>query len=930
MLPTLQNGLIDYASIDFDVTYYVSSSEGDDDTGDGLSPETAYATAAKVMSEYPPTTNQHALYAFKYGDTFTEPLLNYNITVGGQDSDHPLVFGAYGNPDNGLPLFDIDFNVHNVIFHLGGTDGGDSVLKNYIHIFDLAFTCSIWDGSATSLAGIEVLGHSLEFTIQNCHLHHLSTGIVLQAGDNDNPRDAYLFRNWVHDCFNAVEAQRGVGIIVLGAIGLHVRENAIDFCGWNEDRTTLSTTTVSAVGNTVVLTDGSPLNDAYNFGRLDIDGIGNWTILDYVASTKTLTVDGDATSTGGLVATIFGCGGNINKHNTYFEAGNSGVLSEYNISTRAANHGHGRGVGRLYGNIVQDCPTSFTMEKDAAPDGGELFTRRCIALGPVDFARAQAFGISTIWGFEIKNQQGETMLTEECVCAALTIANGGGVANVFAFALSGMLSGFNTTLDNCAVYQWQCANGASVQVLLVSGQAGVTKTISNCRFQQTDGSSYLCSIVNTASGTQVFEGNEYHQTGGGSTFYYFEPFSRNFGQWQSDTGDDGTFTEPDFTSPGRNLLTYDESLEGPGTFPSFYARYINLNRNTWTEEDNGIIPILNYLFEPYGYAPLDMLYTTPPEPVVVSYLPTLRPSGPHLYAGIPFADNGTGNPATGGIHEDAFDSAADYLQHGTTAAETSYDWSLANLIRLGVKNVFANRLFGDYGGSGFVAGDSPASYPGGAVEISIDPHNQSTHVTAVGTSWILQLPEAFAVYTPSLYELLIYCGPAEESATIGGDNASDYTSVAEELNAGMIFDANSILDYTADLPQKDLVEYLDGISLPLGIESWERSDVPEIQGWLNTARYILADDVGGRPQLALSSPDVYHTPRTLLGKKFIVFVPNTGPSPAARTERVYRWMLQNCHAILDFGGYNNGQILDAVRAAHSANLVVSGRVWLLM
>src|SRR6185295_11856929 len=159
------------------LTFYVSSSTGNDTTGDG-SIGSPYATIAKAYSFMRDAHSDWML--LKKDDTWTESLV---LRRGGLSASKPMLFGAYGagarpriNVANGT---EAAFITGLPEVHGGSGTQAHNVALVGLHIYGSGYT------GTNNLNGVTFQQWADNLLIEDCRFERLKTGIVVQLSDAD-------------------------------------------------------------------------------------------------------------------------------------------------------------------------------------------------------------------------------------------------------------------------------------------------------------------------------------------------------------------------------------------------------------------------------------------------------------------------------------------------------------------------------------------------------------------------------------------------------------------------------------------------------------------------------------------------------------------------------------------------------------------------
>lgn len=289
---------------------------------------------------------------------------------------------------------------------------------------------------------------------------------------------------------------------------------------------------------------------------------------------------------------------------------------------------------------------------------------------------------------------------------------------------------------------------------------------------------------------------------------------------------------------------------------------------------------------------------------------------PFLYSVYYMGNNAVASPTTMGVNPSIFPDPDGFFRHGFGSDVTPEPWAMDQLRGRGLKRFFLLWVWGEEF-PGYAVGSAPASYPGGSFTALCNPTNEYRHRTAIGDAYRDRLVAAINVRRSDLSDIIFYSGCVASSAATDDATLDAHSATAELLHATIAYDVQSVLDFTASTsPHVMHTARLLARGIRTIGESWERRDVPEIQGWLGRESGLVADDSGGRPALAISDPASWHT-RADVGSsiRMGVLVANNGPSGAARVSTAMYWMGLGYDCYLDFGGLTSDQIAQIISFA---------------
>lgn len=310
-------------------------------------------------------------------------------------------------------------------------------------------------------------------------------------------------------------------------------------------------------------------------------------------------------------------GKNEFRHNLYVTDTNQGYTCRRNISTRACNHGLGRCHGKVYHNIVQDCPTAILFAEDATHYAGvsdEIYQNSIIGRALADAAADLAAGISVYQGIQATTT--ETLLDVYDNTIANYAVDGSGMT-VYGIT-AGQVATVGGTLRvrlNCFHDVHNTSNTPTAAIRLNAGSW--THVLTDNKFSTSGQMVWQFGSLATAGYTLTATGNQYYSPAGvANTFYTQASGLRTYAQWVSAVSETGSsFTDPSFPDPTRDLAAYNAvELGGVGTLAAAITQLQSYDLDTWDNDDHGVYPRLNYIRGGFGLAAVDDPYEGTSEP----------------------------------------------------------------------------------------------------------------------------------------------------------------------------------------------------------------------------------------------------------------------------------------------------------------------------
>lgn len=514
-----------------------------------------------------------------------------NIDVSGKDGvslTRPMLISTYGDPSGNRPVLQLNASQSNGV----RLDG-----NAFACVESLEITDDLYTGHGSGSSGIVNVGGAWSGFIQNCVLHHITTGINTQAGVSN----ATFLRNYIHDCFDIETAQSGAGIFCQGGTGYIIdSENLIDHCGWCEDRTMLSGSIVTNTDSTHVTLGGSAsaIDDVYVGAVFESsDANSPFIIIDYVGATKVATLDhtlddGGAGAQIDVPYSITSAPPTSFRHNTYFQNDNEGLIRRRGFSTRAGNHGFGRCHGQIFNCIADSCPTGFVGAADtplAAMSAHSFYENAAIHFDR-DLTYQTGFGAA--YGFCTGDEDAITAggAWDDNIAANYSQSNS--TFDVIGLALG--LFTASTVTDNCCYGMTRGGFGSEAKLLAINYKATLTATISGNICESLADEFCAQRQVSAGTITDTWSGNAYYKPNATRPFYDYQNGGwLTWTEWDALRETGSSFTSGStagFLAPTRNIASY-----GGTTLALTIAALANFDMTTWTEATHGAIPCLNHI-----------------------------------------------------------------------------------------------------------------------------------------------------------------------------------------------------------------------------------------------------------------------------------------------------------------------------------------------
>lgn len=307
------------------------------------------------------------------------------------------------------------------------------------------------------------------------------------------------------------------------------------------------------------------------------------------------------------------------RHNTYITDTNQGYTGRRNISTRASSHGLGRCHGKVYHNIVQDCPVSILFSEDAAHFAGvsdEIYQNSIVGRTDDDSVLFPASGISVYEGIDAHTTETLLDIYDNTISG---YPQDGSTLTVYSMALSSVatVGGTLKVRNNCIYNVHNTSNIPTAAIRLNAGS--YTHQLTGNKTSTTGQMIWQFGSISTAGYVLSISGNTWFNPGGqANTFFDDANGMRSYAQWLTDSGEtSSTFADPMFPDPTRDLSSYNSAvLSGIATLAAAVTRIQAYDVDTWTDAEHGVYPRLNYIRQGFGLAAVTDPYagSTPPPP----------------------------------------------------------------------------------------------------------------------------------------------------------------------------------------------------------------------------------------------------------------------------------------------------------------------------
>ena len=199
---------------------YVSSSTGND-SNDGLSPASARRTIAGgkalLRNGFPDWL------LLKCGDNWIENLnTNGEFRLNGRSTTEKMLVSSYGTGPRPR-------------LRTGISNGVDSFTQgNHVAIVGIHFWADTYNGSQGTIRGVQWLGGSTDFLLEDCYVQGYESNVVVMGVGNYRQTNTWIRRNVIVDAYNTL-GTNSQGLYAEGVDGLVIDENVLDHNGWRDD-----------------------------------------------------------------------------------------------------------------------------------------------------------------------------------------------------------------------------------------------------------------------------------------------------------------------------------------------------------------------------------------------------------------------------------------------------------------------------------------------------------------------------------------------------------------------------------------------------------------------------------------------------------------------------------------------------------------------
>jgi len=215
--------------------YYVSSSIGNDNTGDG-SQAKPFASIEKAVKLIRPGYPDWIL--LRAGDVWYEGFGDFE-PIGGLSADEPMVYTSYGTGPRPQMRF---------------TDNGNGTCfdrfsgQTFSHFYFIGLECydsrkdpsspdyesSNGKASASDTVGFRAIDSGDDILVEDNYFHFLAGGLVIQYNTGPAPQNIRIRRNNITDMY-AASGAHSQGAFLANITNLLVEDNLFDHNAWNDE-----------------------------------------------------------------------------------------------------------------------------------------------------------------------------------------------------------------------------------------------------------------------------------------------------------------------------------------------------------------------------------------------------------------------------------------------------------------------------------------------------------------------------------------------------------------------------------------------------------------------------------------------------------------------------------------------------------------------
>ena len=514
--------------------YYVSSSTGNDTTGNG-SQAKPYASITKAVNLVRPGYPDWIL--LKAGDIWHDDFGN-NEAIGGRSADEPMVFASYGTGPR--PQIRPTASDGTCFTHFSG--------RTFSHFYFIGLECydSRKDPSspdyessgglatASDASGFNVVDNGDDILVEDSYFHFFALGIGVQYDTGPAAKNFRIRRNVITDQY-AASGAHSQGALLGNITNLLVEDNLFDHNAWNDQ---------AGIGAGV-----------FNHHMYIVDSYmatirNNLMLRDESLSLKLCSYAGKNDAFAGALV----------YNNLIFE-GEVGISMGYGSTTVL--------TGSAFTGFKVDNNVLLQVDRDNPTGRG---------LG---------------WGIDIENVA-ESYFTNNIFSQFDTL--GGGNTYAFNMDFGGVVASGITVQDNL-IYQDAGEAFALVAGPTSTNIKIQNNTIQNNGLPAQSNPIYDPMMYRVDSGPGItgysFSGNTYYNPGAYNGQDSTKGFAwvgvpgsdytdESYSQWLTLTGETGSqFKQITYPDPNRTLESYDASLGGASSFNPILAAVRSQSRASW-------------------------------------------------------------------------------------------------------------------------------------------------------------------------------------------------------------------------------------------------------------------------------------------------------------------------------------------------------------
>jgi len=263
-------------------------------------------------------------------------------------------------------------------------------------------------------------------------------------------------------------------------------------------------------------------------------------------------------------------------HNTYFNITDNSVL-QGNIFLRPGSIGNkfrsddtgGLDTLTVDNNFYYDCEVALSMggnTSDASRFVDITVTDNVIS----DCGKSQQTGRTLGWGLNIQDWNGGTVYRN-----ILMHQTNNSVTGAYGIDINGTCT--NVDISNNVIHNLYSAEGLDI----ASGSTYSGMTFTDNKIINDNSSEYTVDANQDPSGDWTFSSNTYYSDKTAGTRFLIVTTDKTMAQWNTDTGDTGTFEDYAFPDDTRTILTYMTSISETSTESAFIAACRAQDRFDW-------------------------------------------------------------------------------------------------------------------------------------------------------------------------------------------------------------------------------------------------------------------------------------------------------------------------------------------------------------